>query len=216
MKIGMKKPIILAIIALLLSVSITPLYSAEPETSQDTYPVEITSVDETGAATTELLHFTQEEINILQEKIDLIQKLARKDIDLKEIIDMIMNVLNSTNYPILSRILTRVIDTNLFLKGKFVISKGWSRTLNPFSEGEISVTKMISIFRYREDLSLLNIPSTTTIIDPDPFTVNSYSGNHLCFLFNFKGIYIHITKPLPQQSFRYILGMSRFASVLDI
>ena len=216
MKIRIKKPIIIFVIALFLSLSIAPSFTAEIETSTNTYPVEITSVDENGAIISEILNYTQDEIDILQTQFDLIQKGARDKMDLKEIIDLIMDVFNSTNYPILSRILTRFIDTDLFLKGKLVVSKGWSKTLNPFSDGEISITKIISLFRYREDMSLFNIPSMTTIIDPEPFQLESYSGNHICFLFRFKGIYIHITKPFPQQSFRYILGMSRFATVLDL
>jgi len=212
----LKKPLIIAVVTLFISLSITPSFSAETETIKSSYPVEITSIDDTGKISSEIVQFTQSEIEILQEKIDLIQKSARDEMDLQEILDLIMEVFNSTNYPILSRIISRIIDTDLFLRGKLVVSKGWSKTLNPFSDGEISVTKMISLIRYREDLSLLNIPSMTTIIDPDPFDLQSYSGNHFCFLFRFKGIYIHITKPFPQQSYRYILGMSRFATVLDI
>jgi hypothetical protein len=216
MKIGMKKFGIIAVIALFLSLPLTPASIAESETAQPTYPVTITSIDDTGTTVSEIIHFTINEINFLTETFDQIQQHARDEMDLKEIVELLLDVFNSTHYPILSRILSRLIDTDLFIKGNFVVSKGWSRTLNPFSDGEISVVKMISLFRYREDMGMFGIPSTTTIIDPNPFELESYSGNHVCFLFRFKGIYIHITKPFPQQSFRYILGMSRYAAVLDI
>lgn len=216
MKINGKKMVLCLMIFLIISLSFSPVFNAKTNSIKKIFPVNISSFDEKGEIFSENWYLDEKEIDNFQIKMQNLEILAKNQSDLKEIIELIMQVFNSTNYPVLSRILTRIIDIDLLLKGKIVISKGWTRQINPLNDGEISFMKIISIFRYREDREILNIPCSSSIIDLDPFDIKSYSGDHLFLLYRFKGIFLQITRPFPDQNFCFIFGVSRFASAVQL
>ena len=147
MKTIMKKCMPFMVSILFMSLSFAPALNAEMQVSEERYPVRIISIDEIGIWKTETFQVTEVEVNELQDQLFQFQQLAKDQMSLKEIFDLLMQVFNTTNYPVLSRILSRILDTDLLLKGKLVVSKGWSKPLNPFTDGKISMTKLVSWFR---------------------------------------------------------------------
>ena len=216
MKSIRKNAMILAIAALFLSLSMAPAITAEKKSNDIPYAVELTSVAENGLLEKETLYLTEEEVGVLQTRLSRLLDLLKDQTDLDGILELLLKFLNMDDYPILSRIISRIFDSELLLKGKLIFSEGWSLTFNPFNDGDISFMKPITFWKYQDGSDMFQIPSMTTIIDLNPFELKSIEGNQLGFMFRFKGIYIQITQPLPQQSFTFFLGVSRQAAAIEL
>lgn len=211
----MKKSMIIAVAALFVSLAMAPAVTAK-ETKNQTYAVELTTIAENGQLIKESMVLTQEEIQILQFRLNWLMDLLKNQVDMNGILDLLLRFLNMDDYPILSRIISRILDSDLLMKGSLVFSEGWSLTLNPFNDGDISFMKPLTFWKYQDSSQMFQVPSMTTIIDMDPFELKSIQGNQLGFMFRFKGIYLEITQPLPQQSFTFFLGISRHAAAIEL
>lgn len=212
-----KKGMILAVAALFLSLTMAPAITAEEKTTTpQTYAVEFTSVAENGLHLKETVQLTEPEIQVLQFRLSLLLNLLKNQVNVDGILNLLLRVLDMGGYPMVTQIITRLFDSEFLLKGKLVVSYGWGLDLNPFKDSETSFAKPITFWNYQESSEMLQIPSMTTIVDLNPFELKTVTGSQLGLMFRFQGIYLHISQPLPQQSFTFILGRSRRATSLEI
>jgi hypothetical protein len=211
-----KKGLILAVAALFLSLSMAPAITADQKANQPKYAVELTSIAENGQFVKETIVLTEEEVQVLQSRLSWLLDLLKNQVNLDGVLELLLQFLNAENYPILSRIVAQVFDSEMLTKGKLIFSEGWSMSLNPFKKGGVSFMKPIEFWMYQEKSEMLQIPSMTTIIDLNPFETTTVMGNQLGFMFRFKGIYVEIPQQMPQQSFTFFLGLSRFAAAVEM
>lgn len=211
----LKKGMILAVAALFVSLSMAPVITAEKET-KSTYAVNFTSVKENGRIIKDTLILTEEEVNVLKNRLSSLLDLLKNQDESDDIMKLLLNFMNLDEYPILSRIISNLFNSELLMKGNLVFSEGWSMTLNPFNDGDISFMKPITLWRYQDASDMFQVPSMTTIIDLNPFELKTIEGSQFGFMFRFKGIYLEITQPLPQQSFTFFLGISRHATAFEL
>jgi hypothetical protein len=211
-----KKGMIIVVSALFISLSMAPLLTAEKERTKPLYAVQLTSVAENGNLIKETLLLSDEEVQSLQSRLSCIIDLLKNQVDMDGVLAILLKFINMDDYPVVSKIISRVFDSDLLMKGKLVFSEGWSLTLNPFNDGDISFMKPFTFWNYQDGSDMFQIPSMTTIIDLDPFELKTIEGSQLGFMFRFKGIYIEITQPVPQQSFTFFLGMSRHVNAIEL
>lgn len=211
----LKKGMILAVAALFITLAGAPAISAE-ESKTPTYAVKLNSIGENGRLIKETFVLSEEEIEVLKFRLNWIFDLLKNQVDMQGVLNILQRFLNMDDYPILSRIVTNILDSKLMMKGNLVFSEGWSMTLNPFNDGDISFMKPITFWSYQESSDMFDIPSMTTIVDLNPFELKTIQGNQIGFMFRFKGIYLEITQPLPQQSFTFFVGVSRHAGAIEL
>lgn len=211
-----KKGLILVVAALFISLSMTPAITAEKKITKPTYAVELTSIAENGRLIKETMTLTEEEVNVLQSRLSLLLDLLKNQVEMEGVLEILLQFVNMNDNPVLSKIVSRVFDSEMLTKGNLVFSEGWSMTLNPFNDGDISFMKPITFWTYQDGSDMYKLPSMTTIIDLNPFELKTIEGSQLGFMFRFKGIYLEITQPLPQQSFTFFLGLSRQANAFEL
>lgn len=211
----LKKGMIIAVAALFVSLSVAPAITAK-ETKNPTYAVELTTIAENGQLIKETMVLSDMEIQELKLQLNWLIDLLKNQVDMEGVLNLLLQFLNMDEYPILSKIIQRILGSDLLLKGNLVFSEGWSLTLNPFNDGGVSFMKPLTFWKYQDSSDMFQIPSMTTIIDLNPFELKTIEGNQLGFMFRFKGIYLEITQPLPQQSFTFFLGVSRFAGAIEL
>jgi hypothetical protein len=211
----LKKGMILAVAALFVSLSMAPVITAEKET-KSMYAVNFTSVKENGRIIKDTLILNEEEVNVLKNRLSSLLELLKNQDESDDIMKLLLNFMNLDEYPILSRIISNLFNSELLMKGNLVFSEGWSMTLNPFNDGDISFMKPITLWRYQDASDMFQVPSMTAIIDLNPFELKTIEGSQFGFMFRFKGIYLEITQPLPQQSFTFFLGVSRHATAFEL
>ena len=211
----MKKGLIMAVAALFVSMAMAPAISST-EIQETTYAVEFTSISENGQLIKETMYLTDDEVQDLKIRLNWLMDLIKNQVDMEGLLELLLNMLNADEYPILSRIIQSIFNSELLMKGNLVVSEGWSLTLNPFNDGDISFMKPITFWGYQASSDMFQIPSMTTIVDLNPFELKTITGSQLGFMFRFKGIYLKITQPLPEQSFTFFLGVSRRAGAIEL
>ena len=211
----MKKGMIIAVAALFLSMAASPAIS-ENEAQKQTYAVELTTIDENGKLIKETFVLSEDEVQELKLRINNLLDVLKNQVDMEGILNLLLKFLNADDYPILSRIISSIFNSDLIMKGNLVFSEGWGLTLNPLNDGDISFMKPLTFWKYQDESDMFQIPSMTTIIDLNPFALKTITGNQIGFMFRFKGIYLQITQPFPEQSFTFFLGVSRFAAAIEL
>ncbi len=212
-----KKGMILGIIALFMSVSMAPALTAVPKTTEqkDTIAIEIASVASDGSQQIETLDLTEDEAANLQLSLTSLLELIRSIKDKDSLLDFLQLFFNGNEYPILSKIITNLFNSQLLENRQIVVSEGWNYDLNPFKKTETDVMKPLTVWRYCESAEKLPIPSSTSIIRFNPMETQTYTGSQLGILVRFKGIYVHIPQKLPEQSFTFFIGFARHAGAFE-
>lgn len=213
-----KKGMILAIIALFISVSTAPAFSAVPKSNEknDTIAIELGSVKNDGSQTIEKLQLSEDEVASLQIKLSTLIDLIRSRTDKDSLFDLLQLFLNGNEYPILSKIINYLIDSQVLTNRQIIVSEGWCYDFNPFKKTQTDVMKPLTVWRYAEGSEKLPIPSTTTIIKFNPMETEHVGGGQIGLMVRFKGIYVHIPQKLPDQSFTFFIGFARHAGAFDL
>jgi len=211
----MKKGMIIAVAALFLGMAAAPAISAK-EAQNQTYAVELTTIGDNGKLIKESFTLSKAEVQELKLRLNDLMDQMKNQVDMEGILDLLLRFLNADDYPILSRIIASIFNSDLLMRGNLVFSEGWGLTLNPFNDGDLSFMKPLTFWKYQDGSDMFQIPSMTTIIDLNPFELKTINGNQIGFMFRFRGIYLQITQPFPEQSFTFFLGVSRFAAAIEL
>jgi hypothetical protein len=213
-----KKSMIIGITALFVSISMAPAFSSEATSIEQTptTTVEYATVEENGKLVYQSIEMTEDDIIELQSSIAALNDLLKSQQDMPSIIQLLLRYLDNNNYPILSKLISYLLNAE-FLKNKdLVVSQGWSYNFNPFKKASTDFMKPFAVWRYTKSPSMLVIPSTTTIINFNPMEVKTLAGGQIGVLLRFKGFYIHIPKPLPDESFTFFIGFARYAGGIEL
>jgi hypothetical protein len=210
MKVNMKKTMIIGVIALFISASVAPLIAATPTQSEETYAVEYAMVNADGSLSEETILLNAGELSLLQLQLSDLFDLLKSTTDKGLLINLLLKYLNGEDFPLLSKIVTYVLGSEMLQDRQLVISEGWGYDLNPFKKMSTDFVKPVTFWKYGELSELFPVPSTTAVLKLSPFEVETYTGSQLGFMLRFHGIYIHIPQQMPMQSFTFFLGSAKY------
>ena len=213
-----KKTIVLGIFALFLGMTLAPSLSASYQ--QETKNKEQTSY----ASILDYQDFKVDEnrdTDSFQNKLqsfllDLNNQQADKD-GIGEILKKLLNwLVNKSDNPLISILLSRLLNLERLQNREIVISAGWNYDFNPLKKTEFEMIKPLSLWKYADTSEKMNIPSITVLISGDPMTVETVVGNQFGFMYRFRGIYGNIPQQFPEQSFTYMIGTAQNAAALEL
>lgn len=145
-----------------------------------------------------------------------ISRLSTEGQDLDTIRDLIEWLLNKSEYPFLSFLISQIFQMNRLQDRYVIISFGWNYNLNPFKQSELELIRPLTIWQYTTDSTMFTIPSTTILISGDPFNIETVFGNQLGMMFRFRGIFGRNPEQRPQQSLTYMIGTVQNAWVVEL
>ena len=200
----------LLIVSVLFILPTSSLSSMQKEDEQDTtnfYPfsLQLTQDDQKDTST---LFLSGTELNHL---IDLIDQMIN-DIAMGENPhDVMMQFVTKRaawKYPLLSCMITVLIRLRMIHNPVFIISQGWSYTLNPLRNTTLDLYRLLGIWHYGPG-SMVK-PSTTVILRHGYGTWEKevLLGRQVGIVSNFYGLWLHIPKRPPQKSYTFVIGFA--------
>lgn len=193
--------------------TLSALQQHSNENQQETSLTEPTSIQKDSS-----IHqpFSENSALTSEEVSRFISRLSTEKQDVDTISDLIEWLLNKSEYPFLSFLISQILSMDRLQDRDIIISFGWHYTLNPFKESEIDFVRPLTIWRHTTDSTLFTIPSTTILISKDPFNIETVFGNQLGVMFRFRGIYGINPEQRPQQSLTYMIGTVQNAWVVEL
>jgi hypothetical protein len=210
-----KKGLVIWIIAIFVTIYITPVYANET-IKEETFSVEYNLIDSKGILNKEKVELSSSEIERLMDGLLLIIENLRPLKDENEIIDVLESFLNFEDYPFLSRIIEQILNSGFSFNRDLIFSQGWGYDFNPLKKTKVDFIKSIYFWHYTDSANPINIPSSTATISMDPFQVRTFLGNQMGFMLRFRGAHIHISRSYPMGSFTIFLGSARHVGGFEI
>lgn len=209
-----KKTIAIGILTILFGMTLGPSISSL-STSVET--------DKTTVAETNLFKNYQQDETILENYglfqnnlQSFISEMRDQENNFKNLKDLLDWLRNKSEYPILTFILSRMMNTEKLQNRDIALSMGWTYDFNPLKKTEVKIVKPVSLWMYKDKSEKLNIPSMTVLISADPVSIETVAGNQVGFMFGFRGIYGHIPQQFPKQSMTYMIGTAQNVAALEI
>ncbi|RLC83316.1 MAG: hypothetical protein DRI37_10375 [Chloroflexi bacterium] len=202
---GTPRKLIVGVTALFISLAFYPLVMGiSLEEKEDMTTIEYTTVDENGKLVREYLTLPGEQTTQLVFWIIQLLKLLERHPWDSPIIQFFLK-----DHPLLQKIFSYLLSSNILNK-KLVASLGWGRCFNPFKEVKTAFIKPLVFWHYANAVPEgLPIPSTTLIMDLNPFKLTTFKGFQLGLLLKFRGVYVHIPRPLPELSMTFFIGTAK-------
>jgi hypothetical protein len=209
-----KKTIVIGILALLFGMTLGPTISSTSTSGENKQ----TTVTETNL----FRNYQQDETilenyglfqNNFQSFISEIRVQENNFMDLEDLLDWLRN---RSEYPILTFLLSRMMNTEKLQNRDIVLSMGWTYDFNPLKKTEVKIVKPVSLWMYKEKSEKISVPSMTVLISADPVSIETIAGNQIGFMFGFRGIYGHIPQQFPKQSMTYMMGTAQNVAALEL
>jgi hypothetical protein len=210
-----KKTIVIGILTLLFGMTLGPSISAA---SQQNERNDTTLVAQSNLNNGKLLEkMIFENYGLFQRDIQsFISDLKDPENNFKDLDDILDWLRNKSEYPLLTLLFTKMLNLDRLENRDIILSFGWSYDFNPMKKTDVKFLKPLSIWMYKETAEKLNVPSMTVLISGDPVAIETISGNQLGFMFRFRGIYGHIPRQFPQESFTYLIGSAQKAAAIEM
>ena len=209
MKKGLlKKGIVIWVIALFVTIYMTPVYANE-KIKEESFSVELNLVDYEGILSQEKIELSLSELEGLKDRLSSIIENLQSSNNKNEIINVLESFLNFEEYPFLSSILEQLINSGLKFDKNLIFSQGWGYNFNPLKNSKIDFIKSIYLWRYSDSANPINTPSSTVILSMNPFNVKTFIGNQIGLMLRFRGVHIHIDRSYPLGSYTIFLGTAK-------
>lgn len=208
-KMKMKRKI-MAIWVILLLVAI-PLGIAEAsetyekEQDSENLIVELVSVKSDGGLTTEKMFLSEEKVVELENTLSIFLQTFQSAKNWEELADIIDSSIGTSNSLALT-ILKSYINLRLSKSRAFVISSGHGFNFNPFKKNDLKLRKDINFWHYSSGKL---IEDRTIIIQPLALKMKLLTGIQFGFMTRFTGIYIFVSRRLPEKSYTFFMGTAR-------
>lgn len=206
----MKRKIV-AIFAMFLMISIPfGIVDAREVKEKESIRLEIASISEEGNILIEEFFTNEEELTIFQGLISELFEKIRNSQNLGEILQILQMFRGRNNrlFKIVFKMLTR---NRLFNNRAFVLSSGTCYDLNPLKQDQVKIRKRTTFWRYSSG----TINSRTFILRPFQLNNKVLTGTQFGFMRKFTGIYIHISRTIPEKSYTFFMGTAKNAFGLD-
>jgi len=206
-----KKLSIISVAVFFITLATIPAITAEiPTQDEQTIPVEITTVQENGFLQTETFQLSNVEWSSLIQKLNSLMQLLNMVKGKEATSNLLLDFLNTNDNPILSRIISGFLNSNMNFKRQLVVSAGWGVNLNPFEKTQTDFIKPITFWHYAEQSNTMQFPSMTASMDFSPFKFKTMMGSQIGLMFRFRGVYVHLPQTFPEQSFTFFMGTAKY------
>lgn len=206
----LRKSIAITLIALLSIIYVMPAIANETIEEKNDITIEFATMDIDKSSSMDKITISENEFKNIQNKLsDLFEELKLQK-NSEDIIGVLKNYMNPTDYPILSKILSNLFNFDFIGKRKLVVSYGMGLDLYPLKNSKTAIIKPFTTWLYSDSNSLLPVPSATGILSLNPFKIKTYTGPQFGFMYRFRGIYINIDQPTTRQSYTFFIGTARF------
>jgi hypothetical protein len=194
------------VILLLITIPLGIVQASETNVRNDeTFQIEIASINEDEQLTTETLHLSKDEFieleKILSNLIEKIQEIENLE-DLQNIIDNF----EKQKTPVFSLIFKILSKFNLFRSRAFVFSRGHGFKLNPFKKSKMKIKENFVFWHYSSGGRLKD---KTIFFKPFEFKMKILKGIQFGFMSKFTGLYIFVSKKFPEKSVTYFIGTAK-------
>jgi len=209
-----RKGLVIGVIALFATISILPAIAneqIEEKVYDEIVNVEYTSIDLDGSTVGEKFTLSEQEFTDLKTRLSSLFDTLKSKTDKKDIMDVLTSFLDRNNHPLLNKILTSLLNSEILGNRKLVVSQGWGYNLNPFKDSKTAVAKPFTLWCYTDTSDQMSIPSGTGIVSLNPFEIKTFTGAQMGFMLRFRGLYIHIAQPLSQTSYTFFIGTAKYA-----
>ena len=164
MKKGLlKKGLAIWIIALFITIYMTPVYANE-KIKEESFSVGLNLIDYKGIISQEKVELSLSEIKGLKDRLSSIIEKLQSSKNENEIIDVLESFLNFQEYPFLSNILEQLLNSGLSFDRNLIFSQGWGYNFNPLKNSKIDFIKSINFWRYRDSANPIDISSSTATL----------------------------------------------------
>ncbi len=202
---------ILAIFAMFLMLSMPlGIVQASEIKKDNNLRIVLETISEKGNILTEEILTNEEELIEFQGIISKIFEKLRNTENIGSIFKILLRFSGKEN-RLFNKVFKLFTKTKTLKNRAFVLSSGASYDLNPLRKNQVKIRKKATFWRYSS--------STTTprtfILKPFKFEGNVLTGTQFGFMKKFTGIYVHLSKTLPQQSYTFFMGTARNVIGLD-
>lgn len=206
----MKRKIV-AIFAMFLMLSMPlGIVQASETKKESNIRLEIETVGKKGNILNEEIITNAEE---LQEFQNIIKELFEK-LKNAENFDTILNILlrfSGKDNKLFNKVFKLFTKTKMIGNRAFVFSSGACYDLNPLKQDQFKIRKRSTFWRY----STGTINPRTLILKPFKLDSDILTGTQFGFMRKFTGIYIHISRTIPEKSYTFFMGTAKNAIGLD-
>lgn len=211
-----KKTIVLGTIALFLGMTLAPGISAiPPEENEKTNKLrQMDTLIKEEKQTIEPIQ--TESNNIFSNLKTLISDLKTEQPDFDNIRELINWLINRTDAPVITYLLSELMDSQRLEGREIILSFGWNYDINPFKKNQFKILKPLTLWRYSEQSDMMNIPSTTIIISRNPVAIENVMGNQIGLMYRFRGVFGHVPDQLPQKSITYMVGSAKAVTAIEL
>ena len=205
-----QKSLTILVIAFLSIIYMMPVMANESiNENKSNIIFEYRTIDFQGKNVIEKISLSENELGIIQNKLSILFEELRMQSSNEETINVLKSYLNKNEYPIISRIISNLLNFDFIGKRKLVISQGIGPNLNPLKDSNTAIVKPVTIWLYSDLNDILPIPSSTGILSANPFKIKTFIGPQFGFMLRFRGIYINIGQTSSMQSYTFFIGTAR-------
>lgn len=214
----------ICMILLLFAIPISIAEASEtsyPGQANEVISIEIKTLNEAEEYLIETVFLSEEELVQLEAILSTLIEEIESANNLEEIEYILENLPMETGVitSLLSKIISMiksitkgVLSRFKIFQRSFVISSGRGYKLNPFKRNEIKIRKTLSFWHYSSS-NLLK--SRTIIFEPLALKMKVLKGLQFGFMSRFTGIYIFVSRKLPEKSYTFFMGMARRANGIE-
>jgi len=204
---------ILALVAIIMMVSISfgTVQAREERSKEEQTEVLFESISEDGIVKHERLSLSETELAIFVGKLSEVFRTINELKDLDQLFKMLKDLFGSES-RLVSNMLKLFTKTGLLKNRALVLSHGSNLDFNPLNRNKIKLRNRFSFWRYGSGEGL---PANTLILKPFKLKFNRLTGLQFGFMNRFLGLYIHVSRPLPQNSFTFFMGTAKNAFGVD-
>jgi len=203
-----RKILTIFVILLILAIPISIAQAGETtqaETNNETISLNIVAYQEDGKISTETITLTKTELLEFENAISTIMDKIQSGDDWSSIKDKLGNLLGG-NRIILNMVTSVLFKFKTIFNRALVISSGHGYNINPIKKNEFKIRKSITMWRYSSENP---IKDRTIFIKPLSLKMKTFRGAQIGIMSRFTGIYLHITRTLPEKSYTFFFGTAK-------
>ncbi len=200
-----KKKLIIGVAALFISLAYTPMVIGAPIEKENRTTISYAILNSDGTIEQQSVSLTDRELTDLISRLTQLMNILKTFHGDWSIIDSLLG-----GHPLLQKLLTYLLSSDVLGNKKIVASFGLGRCFNPFKELKTSIIRPFTFWHYSNTIisQQIPLPSTTVIVDLNPFKISTFKGFQIGFMLKFRGFYLYIPRQLPEQSITVFIGVT--------
>ena len=210
-----RKILAIFIILLMLAIPFSIAQAGEAtqkNTAEENVTIQYASYQDDGTITTDKITMTEEELTEFENAVSLIMDEIQAGNDFNGIWDLIQNYLGG-NHLILNMVTGVLLKFKNIFNRALVISSGHGLRFNPLKKSQFKIRKGISLWHYSSDSP---IKDRTIILKPLALKLKILKGAQFGIMTKFTGIYLYISRTLPQKSYTFFFGTAKHINGIQL